>query len=67
MAKRDSMLLLTRTATLVLCVLLAVAIAATYAAFTYDGFLNDLWQLETSKVVTGDANADTEYYKSDYE
>lgn len=50
----------------IFCLLLAILIAATYAAYTYEGFLNDQLQIQTSQVVPDGEQTDTEYYKSDY-
>ena len=56
-----------RIAVAVLALLLAVLIAGTYAGSTYSTYLNNVLQIETTRVVTDEnETADTQYYKSDY-
>ena len=51
---------------LIFSLLLAVLLAATYAGDTYEAFLNDRLQIETSYVVTDGDESPNYYYTSDY-
>ena len=54
--------------TAVLASLLCVAIVGTSVAYDYAGVINDALDIQTSKIVKGEAddNADTIYYKSSF-
>ena len=52
---------------LIFSLLLAVLLAATYAGDTYEAFLNDRLQIETSYVVTDGDESPNYFYTSDYE
>ena len=55
-----------RVSLLIFSLLLAVLLAATYAGDTYEAFLNDRLQIETSYVVTDGDGSPNNYYTSDY-
>ena len=66
MIRRTKIRTACRVSLLIFSLLLAVLLAATYAGDTYEAFLNDRLQIETSYVVTDGDESPNYYYTSDY-
>lgn len=67
MSKNRIMQPLLRVVILIVSLLLAVSIAATYAGDMYANYINDQLQIQTTRIVVDDSEQDTQYYRSDYD
>ena len=66
MAKRRNRIKLWAALTAVCAVLLVILLILTPIANTYSSLIDSTLNVQKSKLVGGDGDADTEYYKSDY-
>lgn len=66
MTKKTKHFFKVRILLLIFSLFLAVVLALTYAAWTYEAFLNDRWQIQTTQVVTNEDGGEKILYQSDY-